>query len=65
VLGDYAAKLPEAQAGRTCCAGFGPALLAAVEGQRGQAEAAREALQEATARSPLLARDPRAFYALF
>ncbi|HEX3209387.1 MAG TPA: hypothetical protein VHQ91_08420 [Geminicoccaceae bacterium] len=65
VLGDYAAALPEAQAGRTCCAGFGPALLAAVEGQRGQAEAAREALQEATARSPLLARDPRAFYALF
>jgi hypothetical protein len=40
VLGDYAAALPEAQAGRTCCAGFGPALLAAVEGQRGQAEAA-------------------------
>jgi tetratricopeptide (TPR) repeat protein len=65
VLGDYAAALPEAQAGRTCCAGFGPAVLAAVEVQRGDAEVAREALREAIARSPLLARDPRAFYALF
>jgi hypothetical protein len=25
VLGDYAAAPPEAQAGRICCAGFGPA----------------------------------------
>jgi hypothetical protein len=64
VLGDYAAALPEAQAGRICCAGFGPALLAAVEGQRGEAKAAGEALQEAIARSPLLARDPRVLCAL-
>ncbi len=65
VLGNYRAALPEAQIGRTCCAGFGPALLAAVEGQLGEAATARAALQEAIGRSPLLERDPRAFYALF
>ncbi len=65
MLGDFRGALPDAEAGEACCAGggLGAALLAAVRAQLGDGKAARDALQAAEARSPLLARDPRAFFA--
>jgi tetratricopeptide (TPR) repeat protein len=63
--GDLAKARDAADAGKSFAAGYGQATLAFTEAALGNAKAARAALDEALRQSPLLARDPVAFWANF
>ncbi len=63
--GDLVGARDAADAGKGFAAGLGQATLAFTEAALGNAEAARAALDEALRQSPLLARDPVAFWANF
>ena len=63
--GDLVGARDAADAGKGFAAGVGQATLAFTEAALGNATAARAALDEALRQSPLLARDPVAFWANF
>jgi tetratricopeptide (TPR) repeat protein len=61
--GDVARALGAAELGKGDCCGIGHATLAIAEAAAGHPAEARAALDEALRQAPLLARDPRAFWA--
>jgi len=63
--GDLAKARDAADAGKSFAAGYGQATLAFTEAALGNAKAAQAALDEALRQSPMLARDPVAFWANF
>jgi TolB-like protein/tetratricopeptide (TPR) repeat protein len=61
--GDLEQAYAEAVRGQNFCCGLGKATLAAMAAEVGKPAEASEALEAATAQSPLLVRDPHAFWA--